>query len=173
MNERLSALADGELEDFEAQALMKRMPSDADLMRDWAIYHVIGEALRQERTYRIDIVGVVGRRLAEEPTVLAPRPVRRKRLQVYALSAAASAAAVAMVAWVMLQGQPPATMAPMAQGPAAVVAGSAGIPVATPVNAAMDDYLRAHQEYSPSTQILGVAPYIRTVSGESGRDPRR
>ncbi len=173
MKEELSALADGELEDFEAQGLVKRIASDSGLARDWGTYHVIGEALRQERTYRIDIVDAVSRRLAEEPTVLAPRPVRRKRVQVYALSAAASAAAVAMVAWVMLQGQAPAPVAPLAQSPAPVVVGAAAVPVATPVNAAMDDYLRAHQEYSPSTQILGVAPYIRTVSGESARDPRR
>lgn len=173
MKEELSALADGELEDIEAQGLLKRIGSDPGLARDWGIYHLIGEALRQERTYRVDIVGAVSRRLAEEPTVLAPRPVRRKRVQVYALSAAASAAAVAMVAWVMLQGQPPAPVAPLAQSPAPVVVGSGLVPLAMPVNAAMGDYLRAHQEYSPSTQILGVAPYIRTVSGESARDPRR
>jgi hypothetical protein len=29
----------------------------------------------------------------------------------------------------------------------------------------MSEYLIAHQEYSPSTAIQGLAPYIRTVSG--------
>jgi sigma-E factor negative regulatory protein RseA len=81
-------------------------------------------------------------------------------------------AAVAMVAWVMLQGQVPA-VAPMAQAPATGVAVAPVPPLVAPVSATMNDYLRAHQEYSPSTQMLGVAPYIRTVSGESGRDPRR
>jgi sigma-E factor negative regulatory protein RseA len=36
----------------------------------------------------------------------------------------------------------------------------------------MNEYLIAHQEYSPSTAIQGLAPYIRTVSSaqpEAGR----
>lgn len=169
MTEQLSALADGELEGAQAQGLIRRTEAEADLLRQWGLYHLIGEALRQERVYPVDVVGAVQRRLAEEPTVLAPRPVRRKRVQVYALSAAASAAAVAMVAWVMLQAQPPASTAPLAQAPSPGLAATAA-PAVVPVSATMNDYLRAHQEYSPSTQILGVAPYIRTVSGEPARD---
>ena len=34
-----------------------------------------------------------------------------------------------------------------------------------PSNGAMNEYLIAHQEYSPSTAIQGLAPYIRAVSG--------
>jgi hypothetical protein len=29
----------------------------------------------------------------------------------------------------------------------------------------MNEYLMAHQEFSPSTEIQGLAPYIRSVSG--------
>jgi hypothetical protein len=29
----------------------------------------------------------------------------------------------------------------------------------------MNEYLIAHQEFSPSTEIQGLAPYIRSVSG--------
>jgi sigma-E factor negative regulatory protein RseA len=28
----------------------------------------------------------------------------------------------------------------------------------------VDDYLLAHQEFSPSTMMQGMAPYVRTVS---------
>lgn len=171
MKEQLSALMDGELEGPGTEAFVRRIPTDPGLMRDWAVYHLIGESLRQERFYAIDVTPEVGRRLTDEPTVLAPRRPRPSRLQVYAASAAASVAAVAMVSWVMLQGQAPGS-APVAQGPANVAAVPVG-PQVVPVSATMNDYLRAHQEYSPSTQMLGVAPYIRTVSGESGRDLRR
>lgn len=172
MKEQLSALMDGEMDGPGTDAFVKRVPTDAALMQDWALYHLIGESLRQERVYSIDVSEAVSRRLGDEPTVLAPRRPRTSRLQVYAMSAAASVAAVAMVAWVMLQGQVPA-VAPMAQAPATGVAVAPVPPLVVPVSATMNDYLRAHQEYSPSTQMLGVAPYIRTVSGESGRDPRR
>ncbi|MFZ5556767.1 MAG: sigma-E factor negative regulatory protein [Pseudomonadota bacterium] len=167
MTEQLSALMDGELDSAEAEGLIKRLPADAALVHEWALYHVIGESLRQERVYPINVVSTVGRRLGDEPTVLAPPRRRTQRYQVYALSAAASVVAVAMVAWIMLQGQAPSTALPMAQAPGAAAA------LVMPVSATMNDYLRAHQEYSPSTQILGVAPYVRTVSGEPDRDLRR
>jgi sigma-E factor negative regulatory protein RseA len=167
VTEKVSALMDGELEDSEADGLIKRLSPDAGPGAAWSLYHLIGESLRRERIYAIDVVASVSERLSGEPTVLAPPRRRSQRLQVVALSAAASVVAVAMVAWVMLQGQAPSTAVPMAQAPVSPPA------LVVPVSANMNDYLRAHQEYSPSTQILGVAPYIRTVSGVPGRDAQQ
>ena len=86
----------------------------------------------------------------------------------YALSAAASLSAVALVAWVAL-----APTAPL--GPQAGIA--PGVKAFTPVSVEatsqlasvpsegrMNEYLLAHQGFSPSTAIQGLAPYIRSVS---------
>ena len=44
MNEKLSALMDGELDHFQAKGVIKSLGSD-DMSRDrWDLYHVIGEA---------------------------------------------------------------------------------------------------------------------------------
>jgi sigma-E factor negative regulatory protein RseA len=37
-------------------------------------------------------------------------------------------------------------------------------PVSAANQARVNEYLMAHQEYSPSTTLQGVAPYVRTVS---------
>ena len=36
----------------------------------------------------------------------------------------------------------------------------------------VNEYLMAHQEFSPSTAFQGVAPYVRTVSGSNDGDGR-
>jgi hypothetical protein len=36
-----------------------------------------------------------------------------------------------------------------------------------PLPLATDDYLLAHQGYSPRNLLQGVAPYVRTVSGQA------
>ncbi len=38
--------------------------------------------------------------------------------------------------------------------------------------AAANDYLYAHQGYSPRNSLQGVAPYVRMVSGEAGSQKR-
>jgi hypothetical protein len=40
-------------------------------------------------------------------------------------------------------------------------------PPPVPLPAATDDYLLAHQGYSPRNRLQGVAPYVRTVSGQA------
>ena len=67
--------------------------------------------------------------------------------------AAASIAAVALVAWLAFAPQRPAD-APIAklQPPAASLPAQA------------NDYLLAHQGFSPRVSLLGMAPYVRTVA---------
>ena len=81
-------------------------------------------------------------------------PVRR------ALSAAVAAVAVGMVgwmAWPMLQDGP---LQRLVGAPGrTVVQASAGVPAASGV----EDYLLAHQRFSPSFAMQGAAPYVRLV----------
>jgi sigma-E factor negative regulatory protein RseA len=90
--------------------------------------------------------------------VLAPRgrAVRQKMLT-YALSAAASLSAVGVVAWMSLQISPEVA-------PQLAMRQNALRPASMQIQPDSNDYLLAHQEFSPSTDISGSASYIRTVS---------
>lgn len=162
MTREISELMDGELDAAEAEGIISRVKANQDLERDWSLYHLIGDTIRQQAFYSPGLTAQVSDRLAAEPTVLAPRarPAREKFMR-YALSAAASVAAVAVVAWIGIQGvtEAPAPQLAVVQEPAAQ-ARPASVPMPNRVN----DYLLAHQEYSPSSVVHGVVPYVRTVS---------
>ncbi|MBI2311383.1 MAG: sigma-E factor negative regulatory protein [Betaproteobacteria bacterium] len=165
----ISALMDGELDGHSAQTAIARLESKEDLRDSWATYHLIGDALRQEVAIAMDLTPQVTERLAAEPTVLAPRRRRiADRMKVGALSLAASLAAIAIVAWVMVQNAQDRQQEQLAAARSAIAAK----PVSLPVTQQLNDYLIAHQEYSPSTAIQGVAPYVRTVA-DSQREARR
>jgi sigma-E factor negative regulatory protein RseA len=208
--DKISALMDGELDAHQSDQQYTRLKQDSDARACWNTYHLIGDALRRDSIVATDISAKLGARLEQEPTVLAPqrsqmRPVKRNTA--YALSAAASLSAVALVGWMAFNNplvpQPDSVATSVATSvptsvatsvPTAVPA-SVGTPVATsvstptsapvalsapvaavtpasvqpelasvPSDGKMNEYLMAHQEFSPSTAIQGVAPYIRSVS---------
>lgn len=166
--EKISELMDGELEAREAQRLLARIKQDEVLAHCWYTFHLIGDALRGERTLSRDFSERVAMRLASEPTVLTPQPRVLKRVTAYALSAAASLSAIALVAWLaffnnpLAPHQPELAKAPTTPPPAAAPATQL---TSVPSDGRMNEYLIAHQEFSPSTAIQGLAPYIRSVSG--------
>jgi len=154
--ERISAWMDGELDDQEARAAMSRLLSEPEARSEWAQYQLIGDALRDQYLLSIDVAERVSARLIDEPTVLAPRRrVVSTRIKRYALSMAASAAAVAVVGW-LAWSNGPLSPVDVASGPSP----SPSLHLASNVR----PYLLAHQEYSPATEIQGVAPYVRTVA---------
>jgi sigma-E factor negative regulatory protein RseA len=165
--ERISELMDGELEGREAQRQLARIKQDQHLAHCWSTFHLIGDALRGERTLSRAVGSRVAAQLASEPTILAPRPFTFKRVATYAMSAAASVSAVALVVW-MASNNPLAPQAEVATAPAPVVPPAATPSpqlASVPSEGEMNEYLIAHQEFSPSTAIQGLAPYIRGVSG--------
>lgn len=168
--EKISALMDGELDEFEARGQLARLKLDPELARHWQTFHLIGDALRGERPLSAGFSERLSARMNQEPTVLAPRRLTR-RAATYALSAAASISAVALVGWLTFVNHPLAPQAPqLAQSPAAVTspAPPSAVPApqlaSVPSEGKMNEYLIAHQEFSPSTAIQGLAPYIRSVS---------
>jgi sigma-E factor negative regulatory protein RseA len=105
MKSKISAFMDGELAQHEAGAALESL-RDEDEARDlWRRYHLIGDLMRDPNTlssgFGAGFSSRVGERIAQEPTVLAPPPARRRieaaRMPVWALSAAVLAA-VALVA---------------------------------------------------------------------------
>ena len=96
--------------------------------------------------------------MQNEPTVLAPRSrALTQRVRTVALSAAASLAAVGVVAWMSLQISPEVA-------PQMAMQQTALRPASLQIQPKSNDYLMAHQEFSPSTDMNGGASYIRTVS---------
>ena len=158
MTENLSAWMDGELSGDEARPLPPQLKRDAGLRSDWDCYHLIGDALRG--VHGQDLCAKICARLDAEPTVLAPqRRGTAEKLRWFALSAAASVAAVAFVGWMALPGvQQDAPRIAAAPTPVAEP-----VPVAVAAGEGAQDYLLAHQRYSPSSAMQGVAPYVRTV----------
>jgi len=164
--ERISAFMDGELEDHEAAGQVRRLKEDRELRAAWETYHMIGDTMRGEVGYSSGLVVKVSARLTAEPTVLAPRPrMHLRNVRRLALSAAASIGGVALVAWLALFDNPFVPQQNLAVNQAPL--GAQTQLAVTPANGAVNDYLLAHQQFSPSTAMQGVASYVRTVSGQN------
>ena len=164
--DKISALMDGELDGGEAQQAMLRLKDNGEARDVWATYHVIGDAMRGDVVPAINVSQRVMAAVAQEPTVLAPRrSLRPGRPLTYALSAAASISAMAVVGWMAFStgnvANPPPVEVARAVAPA--VQPEAQL-VSSPSDGLMNEYLLAHQGVSPSNSLHGVAPYIRTVS---------
>jgi sigma-E factor negative regulatory protein RseA len=160
MKQNISALMDGELFDDEAEALLDKIKRNPDIHAEWDIYHLVGDTLRQPDHLHANFSTALHERLQAEPTVLAPRNRIRQKARWFALSAAASAMALALVAWMSVQiGSEPAPQMAMQQS-------TALRPASFPVDHRLNDYLMAHQEFSPSTDVQGPTSYIRTVAGQ-------
>ena len=159
MKENLSAWIDGELGDGQDRPLLPQIKRDAELRANWDCYHMIGDALRGVQGP--DLCARICARLDAEPTVLAPqRRSKAEWLHWRPLQLVASVAAVAFVGWMALPGvQQDSTQI-------AAVRAAEVKPVAVPAGEGAKDYLLAHQRYSPSSAMQGVAPYVRTVAEE-------
>ena len=167
--EKLSEFMDGESAGQDAAANLKRLLEDPQRRENWETYHLIGDALRGEIEVSRDFSARFAHRLAGEPTVLAPRrPVGLQVIRRFSLPVAASAAGVALVAWVAVFSGP--SLPPGSDK----LASDSGQKASTMVvqetvsatNDEIHDYLLAHQQFSPRTTIQGVTSYVRTVSGE-------
>ncbi|MBP8298631.1 MAG: sigma-E factor negative regulatory protein [Burkholderiales bacterium] len=181
--EQISALMDGELDEARAQSLCAQLKSD-ESVECWAAYHLIGDALRNDCLAQQGFARRFAERLAAEPTVLSPgykvlgegrsgtgwQAAIRSRPWYYGMAAAASAAAVALVGWFGVQ---EFTVGP---GVGEFAAARRFVPVLATAadataqasrksqSAGINPYLLVHQEYSPTTAMQGVRPYVRTVA---------
>jgi sigma-E factor negative regulatory protein RseA len=164
MNEELSRLMDGELPDSEVDRVVGACRSSEGLDA-WACYHLIGDTLRGARLAKPMASRRFSQALAAEPTVLAPRRAPRAMAS-WAWAAAATVAAVTVVGWTAMS----LTQTP---GTAIAKAREAGTLTAARVRPQTlpQDYVLAHQEFSPATAIQGVRPYVRAVSAPAGDRP--
>jgi sigma-E factor negative regulatory protein RseA len=170
MKQEISALMDGEIDARAADALIQQVGRDHELEDFWATYHLIGDALRERCTHRAGLQTKIYARLAAEPTVLAPKArrtwVTRRGLRM-SVAAAASVATISIAVW--MAGRDQSIGLNTAQTtPAQFSSANSSLlqPALTPaVTAEMNEYLQAHQEYSPSGYQLAT---MRTA-GAFGR----
>jgi sigma-E factor negative regulatory protein RseA len=147
---------DGELEGRAAGETINTLRAEGEALEAWRTYHLISDAMRDTRLLSAGFTARVAERLAAEPTVLAPANLRAAPAKRFALAAAASAAGVALVGWLAFAPQQPAP-APVAQAAPTI-----------PLPSAANDYLLAHQGFSPRVSLQGMAPYVRTVAEPVG-----
>ena len=189
--EQISALMDGELDEARVQALCAQMKSGENL-ECWTSYHMIGDALRDECIVQSGFSERFAERLAAEPTVLAPGqrslgdsvvPIstsRRsnwggRRVQ-YAMAATAMLAAVGVVGWFGVQeftlgpglnqlALTPASSSSLASSNMGTTVAASSVQASRKSGGfGISPYLLVHQEYSPTTAMQGVRPYVRTVA---------
>jgi sigma-E factor negative regulatory protein RseA len=157
MKERISALMDGELEGRAAEEAFDLVRRDGDAAETWRIYHLVSDAIHGQRLLSAGFAERVAAELASEPALLSPGALPgRTPMQRFTLAAAASIAAVALVAWLAFAPQPQ-TAAPVAQA-------SPPAPAIVVLPHEANDYLLAHQGFSPRVTLQGMAPYVRTVA---------
>jgi sigma-E factor negative regulatory protein RseA len=180
--EQISALADGELSDQQLEVALAALRQQ-DARADWDVYHQIGDVLRSDDmavSLSPEFSARMAARLEAEPAIvapivqtvpsIAPRPSRR-----WAIPGMVAAAAMAGIAFVTtphlmvaLQGQSDAS-AVASSTPALAVPSASESTVAASVagdvvlrDPRIDDYLLAHQRFSPS--VYSTAQYARSAT---------
>jgi sigma-E factor negative regulatory protein RseA len=167
MKQQISECMDGELDTEGAARILGQVAGSAELHADWVIYHMVGDGMRDTPDLSPGFAARFAERLAQEPTVLAPRPslLGHRSFTQFAMYAAAALSAVAVVGWFALTPQLTATSVATTQSPVVPVAKVAvqQRPAVSPLKPRDHDYLLAHQAVSPGA-MPGVAAYVYTVS---------
>lgn len=149
-NTTLSALADGELDHQETVRILETLSHGEDWRARWRSYHIIGDCLRDIPPLKSDLATRISLLLADEPTILAPR---RSLMARFGMPAAASLAAVMLVAWgavnLMQNGGTPFAGNQLAGA-------SAGQP-SSHARDDMNDYVAAHRDFSPGAMLANAS----------------
>ena len=161
MNEKLSALMDGELSRDEAAPVIRKLGGDPAERESWDAYHLIGACLRGDipsevtssASHRIACTEAIFAKLAAEPTVLAPAAIKsavpingRTRI---ALAMAASVATISVIGAVAFKQQQGGIVAPIS-----LAQQVAPQPVADPAqqraiaDQRVNDYLVVHRQFA-------------------------
>lgn len=174
--QRISELADGELDGHEAVGAYAALKSGGEALEAWRRYHLISDAMRDTRLLSEGFAQRVAARLAEEPTVLAPKALAApaRSLPWYATRVAAGIAAVGFVGFATLSVLDQGATSQTAQTPrGAAPAVAVAAPAIVPASESARDYMQAHQGYSPRNALQGYVDtrQVQTVSGRTARQP--
>lgn len=154
---RMSAALDGETLRVETEACLMALKRDDQLRRNWSEYHLIGDLMRGEAPAQEGFMARFSARLADEPTVLAPRrSVWPQRVAVASFASLAVWGALSLTR--MMSADDPAAL-PMATTPNGFQQASLS---SEPANeeARYAPYLVAHQEFAPMTAVSPYQPAV-------------
>ena len=189
--ERLSALADGELDGVEPADACAAWAGSGVARRDWHAWHLIGDVLRSDdlasdpRRDRQLCAGIRAR-LQQEPAAFAIRPaaaVGSPRRVSWSIGAAVAAGFVLVVGTFALlrpgDAPAPAALADAERAPAttvATVAMPSGAALPSPANeevvadirvirdAQLDRYLAAHKQFAGSSALGVPSVFLRSAT---------
>ncbi len=218
-DERLSALMDSELDNFEQD--IDNLENSEQQKQRWMRYHLIRDVisghLPEAPSPAFDLAAQVSAAIEHEPTILAPRRFQPRQLikQAAGLAIAATVSAIAIITIQNPQTAEQGGVAPLAAteiqteklvalrpvtAPVAALASGIGnsarvsLPLTKPANGALatltrstpshihrqlknptstskfSGYLLNHNEYSVSSNMQGMLPYMRIV-GETRNQP--
>jgi anti-sigma factor RsiW len=138
----MSALVDGELSEWEFEALMAAMERDPELQLAWARYQAIGPLVQRAAT-------------ALPPVLPANDAVFWRRLAV-----AASFVALSTVIWGLLEQDKPTSV--LAQAPGPVWVSSAAGPMLR--DAELEDLLQQHREVGDGGALQVSTGFLRSAT---------
>jgi sigma-E factor negative regulatory protein RseA len=171
LKEKLSALVDNELDELDERRVFAALKGDTALRNTWERYHLMRAALRQDLDFIVphDVAERVAQRIAAEPSGAAV--FQRNRMVRFAgtLAIAASVAAIAIVGvqWIH---QPAASARPQlaSNKPETAQIIRSGVTrwdMKEPeTESALNAYLIEHDEFSSTSGIGGMIPYVRVVT---------
>lgn len=176
---KISALIDNELDDDELARLGGQISESDELRKLCGRYQLIGDSLRGEKVNPsfFSVADQVRARLADEPTVLAPRRRPWEGPWFKPLVGVAAAASVLAVSVFML----PEGIGPQPQQPVAALTDPSGTVVYTGSGGArwdlgkpalesrLNSYLVNHRNRAPSANIQGMIPYASFVAYDRER----
>ena len=173
MKREVSALMDGELDKKTSNALLAELHRQEEIQTCWYTYHLIGDALRKEPLEHAELHHRIMQALQDEPSLSVSRWNSVPRWNFASppfrlgVAAAASLAALSIVAWMTMQESIAPGQAVLASAPQQAVADQAAQADAA---ADVEFYLRAHQEVSPALSAYRQTSPLQNVSAGQ-RDP--
>lgn len=179
LKESLSALMDGEANEFEQAQIGAALAQDSELAETWERYHLIRAVFSRGLT-SILVSGVAQRVAAQIAQLPSPgrsawrdqlRPFKRWGSQL-ALAASIAAVAVLGARWMLPHGTAPEPN-PLVAGvepQVEIVRAAVGrwAPVEPEIAHLLNTYLVEHNEISPAASMKGVMPYGRFVGYDNG-----
>jgi sigma-E factor negative regulatory protein RseA len=171
MNEKLSALMDDELTEFETRRVIDEVARNPGHRATWDRYHLVRATLRNE----LDIIAApdlaerVASRLADTPV-----PAHRSLRATGTLAVAASVAAVAIIGlqWLYRPDSSPSTPVAKQSAPAATqVASTQGASEKArqaETERTLNAYLVEHNEFA-TAGMSGMLPYVRVVGHDTSK----
>jgi sigma-E factor negative regulatory protein RseA len=168
LKEKLSLLMDEESTVTDGLKTLKMVAGDPAAQEQWRRYSLIRESLRSHRVLvpDRDFASRISAALADEPTVLAPRPAKAKPWVSERFVTSALAASLAMVA--VLVGKSMQEYSPIRGADLLKLSSLISPSVQASVDPEFQDYLVSHYETAYLSGAQGMMPSVRVVSADAG-----